>query len=208
MDEAITNQNNDQQPKTQPAGNGDQGSGKMFTQEEVNNIVKDRLARERAKNTPPEPTEEDKQHQALNDRESRIACREYIMDQGLPRELLDVLDTSNHEDFKAKADIVSGLLKSSKASRKEESPTLIEMKRRIAYEKGIPQELAIRLSGESETDIYRDAEAMIRIVRAIKGPAPLFIQSDGKKTTIADAFVSKKHKPKNYYQNDLDDDFF
>ena len=58
--EQENNQNNTQQPNTQPAENGDQGGGKLFTQEEVNTIVRDRLARERAKNTPPEPTEEEK----------------------------------------------------------------------------------------------------------------------------------------------------
>ena len=40
-------QNTTQQANTQPEENGT--AGKMFTQEEVNSIVKDRLARERAK---------------------------------------------------------------------------------------------------------------------------------------------------------------
>lgn len=39
--------NTTQQANTPPEGNGT--AGKMFTQEEVNSIVKDRLARERAK---------------------------------------------------------------------------------------------------------------------------------------------------------------
>lgn len=38
-----------QENPTQPEGNGP--AGKMFTQEEVNNIVRERLARERAKGT-------------------------------------------------------------------------------------------------------------------------------------------------------------
>lgn len=199
----ITNQNTNQQPTTQPADNGDQGSCKMFTQEEVNNIVKERLARERAKNTLPEPTEEDKQRQELSARESKVACREYIMDQGLPRELLDVLDTSNHEEFKAKADIVSTLLQNNGKSRSNaDSQALTEMKRRIAYEKGIPQELASRLIGDNESALYSDAETMRRIMHIIKGPAPMFIPEDsGGHLGIAEGFTIKKHKPKNYYHD-------
>lgn len=196
--EQITNQNTSQQPNTQPADNGDQGSGKMFTQEEVNNIVKERLARERAKNTPAEPTEEDKQRQELSARESKVACREYIMDQGLPRELLDVLDTSNHEEFKTKADIVSTLLKNNSQSRSSaDSQAIAEMKRRIAYEKGIPQELASRLIGENESDLYKDADVMLGVMRVIKGPAPLFNPEPRSDTGVAAGFANTKHKPRN-----------
>lgn len=166
-------QNNNQQPNTQPADNGEQGSGKLFTQEEVNTIIRDRLARERAKNTPAEPTEEEKRLNDLTIRENRLACREYVMDQGLPAKLLEVLDTSNQEDFKAKADIVSGLLRDNHTS-KADSAAIVEVKRRIAQENGIPAVLAERLCGDTESDIYKDAGVLMGIVRAIKGPAPLF----------------------------------
>lgn len=195
--EQEANQNNNQQPTTQPADNGDQGGGKLFTQEEVNNIVRDRLARERAKNLPQEPTEEEKRTQDLNARESKIACREYIMDQGLPRELLDVLDTSNHEEFKSKADIVSGLLKAAKPISKAESPVITEMKLRIASEKGLPRELASRLTGSNETEIYRDAETMRGIVRAIKGPPPMYDPTNSGEV-IGSGFKKAKHSPKQY----------
>lgn len=196
-----TNQNSEQQPNTQPAGNGDQGGEKLFTQEEVNDIVKDRLARERAKNTPQEPTEEEKRTQDLNARENRIACREYIMDQCLPTQLLDVLNTSNHEDFKNKADIVSGLLAAAKPAVKTENPALAEMKLRIAYEKGIPTELAARLKGETEKELYQDAATVQAIVRAIKGPPPMhepgpsYGSSEG---GMYSGFKKTKHTPKQY----------
>lgn len=193
-----TNQNNNQQPTTQPADNGDQGSGKMFTQEEVNNIVRDRLARERAKNTPQEPTEEEKRLQDLNARESRIACREYVMDQGLPSQLLDVLDTSNHEEFKQKADIVSGLLKAAKPATRTDNALLSEMKQRIAYEKRIPTELASRLTGATEAEIYKDADIMLGIIRAIKGPAPLFDPTNSGISDIGQGFKNTKHTPKQF----------
>lgn len=194
-----TNQNNNQQPNTQPADNGDQGGGKLFTQEEVNNIVRDRLARERVKKFPQEPTEEEKRLKDLNDRESRIACREYVMDQGLPQQLLDVLDTSNHEEFKNKANIVSGLLKANKPIGKADTAALAEMKLRIAYEKGIPSELASRLTGETESDLYKDADTMLGIIRVIKGPAPLYDpESCNSVEGLPKGFRNTKHTPKQY----------
>ena len=91
---------NTQQPtNSTPEDNGGQG-GKMFTQDEVNRIVSDRLARERAKAEP----QEDEREKALKARESRMDCREYIASKKYPPALLDVLDISDSEKFKAVAD--------------------------------------------------------------------------------------------------------
>lgn len=105
------NQNTNQEPTTQPTDNGEQGGGKLFTQEEVNNIIRDRLARERAKSIPQEPTEDEKRKLELDARESKLLCREYLQQSGLPPQLADVLDTSDQEEFRKKANIVSGLLR-------------------------------------------------------------------------------------------------
>lgn len=48
------------------------------------------------------------------------------------------------------------------------------LKQRIAQERGIPAEMAGRLTGETEKDIRRDADAMAASIRKIKGPAPDF----------------------------------
>ena len=48
------------------------------------------------------------------------------------------------------------------------------LKQRIAREKNIPQEFAERLSGETEADIKADADAVAKMLKAVKGPAPLF----------------------------------
>lgn len=114
MDEVITNQNSEQQPNTQPAENGNQGGGRLFTQQEVDRILKERLARERAKATPQEPTEAEKREKDLTARESRLNCRAYLLDNGLPAELLDVLDTSDVAKFQRAADTVHSLMKSYK----------------------------------------------------------------------------------------------
>lgn len=106
------NQNTTQQPTTQPADNGNQGGGKMFTQEEVNQIISDRLRREREKST---QQPQDDREAALQEREKAVAakettyrCREYLaeinMDEKHRQEFMEVLDTSDFDKFKAVVD--------------------------------------------------------------------------------------------------------
>ncbi len=92
---------NTQQTTTQtPEGTG----GKMFTQDEVNKIVSERLARERAK---AEPTAIDERETALKAREARLDCRDYLEELSKGGKaassvlgLLDILDTTDSEKFK------------------------------------------------------------------------------------------------------------
>lgn len=88
---------------TQPEVNG-APTGKTFTQEEVNKIVSDRLAKERAKQEPQaDPAAEQlaQREKELAARESRMTCTEYIKEKGLDAALMDIFDTSNAEAFKA-----------------------------------------------------------------------------------------------------------
>lgn len=102
MSEEINKQNIEDQPNNAaPAENGDQ-AGKMFTQDEVNKIVSDRLARDREKRSAQQ--QEDTKELALKARESKLDCREYLSEKKYPAELLEVLDTSDVEKFKATAD--------------------------------------------------------------------------------------------------------
>ena len=110
MEEITNNQDVEQQPTTQPADNGNKGSGKMFTQTEVDRIIKERLERDRAKRSPAEPSEAEKREAELTARESRLSCREYLLDSGLPSSLLDAFDTSDINRFKKAVDSVSGLI--------------------------------------------------------------------------------------------------
>lgn len=188
------NQNIEQQPNTQPADNGNQGGEKMFTQEEVNQIIKDRLDRERSKAKPPEPTEEEKRAQELTARENKLSCREYLVSSGHPAELLDVIDTSDIESFKAKAEIVLGLLRSNKQSLRSD-PAVDAVKMKVAAETGIPSDLALRLSGESEKEIRKDAEMLRGVVRKIKGAAPLASPEHNCSPEVG-GFRNAKHKPR------------
>lgn len=193
MDE-MNNVNTEQQPTTQPEANSIQGNERMFTQAEVDKIVKDRLAR--AKTAPKEPTEAEIRERELTAKESRLSCREYLIEQKYPAELLDVIDTSNIEEFKTKADTVSGLLNTRAKAAKTDPPELTEMKRRIGREQLIPDELALRLIGENEADLYRDANVMHGIIRQIKGPAPLF-KPEIPIDLTPQGFGNSKHIPKN-----------
>ena len=94
MSEEIKNNEPQQQP-TQPAENG---AGKMFTQDEVNKIVSDRLARDRESRA--NQQQNDEKESALKAREAKLDCREFVKDQDYPEDLLDLLDTSNLESFK------------------------------------------------------------------------------------------------------------
>ena len=86
--------NTEQQPtNSTPEASGGTGTERTFTQEEVNRIVSERLAREREKMAPSEADQREKELTAL-------ACKEYINAKGYPAELLEVLDTSDAERFK------------------------------------------------------------------------------------------------------------
>ena len=89
--------------KANPGANGGTG-GKTFTQEEVNRIVSERLTREREKLTQQPP--EDEREKALKAREARLDCRDYLDSKKYPAAMLDVLDCSDVEKFKAAVDVM------------------------------------------------------------------------------------------------------
>ena len=88
---------------------------KMFTQEQVNEIIKKRLKKQ--KEAESSIQELDSRAAELTARESRLNCREYILERGYPVELLDILDTSDVETFKSKADKANGVFESRQRSQ-------------------------------------------------------------------------------------------
>ena len=122
-----TNIVNDTQPNTQPAVNGNQSGGRLFTQEEVNKILRNRLEREKrsdrleheddeAPQAEPAAQEVSDREKELAARESLLECRVYLLDNGYPSVLLDVIDTSSPKEFSKRADIVYGLLRQNRRS--------------------------------------------------------------------------------------------
>lgn len=88
---------------TQPEVNGTATGGKTFTQDEVNRIVSDRLSKERASqgNAAEQLEQLNQREAALNAREAKLTCTEYIKAANLPEGLMEVFDTSNADQFKA-----------------------------------------------------------------------------------------------------------
>lgn len=111
-------QNTTQQANTQPEGNGT--AGKTFTQEEVNSIVRERLARERAKGTTtPGSTQEtdteaekaqlETDRKQLQTDRNMFECERYCKENGIDPELVQLLGADAPEIFKKKAESLKSI---------------------------------------------------------------------------------------------------
>lgn len=102
--------------KTPEAEEKPADGGKLFTQEEVDRIIKDRLKRQKIKANEDQEADlktrsEDlaKREADLNARETKLKCKEYLSDRGYPSDLLEILTLDDYEAFKKKADKVMQL---------------------------------------------------------------------------------------------------
>ncbi len=84
---------------TQQGGNDAEQAEKTFTQEEVNKIVQERLARIK-----PEPNDKEikleQRAKELDMRERKLEAKAMFAEKSLPKELLDILDYSDEEKMK------------------------------------------------------------------------------------------------------------
>ena len=97
-----------QQPNADPAATGE-NKGKLFTQDEVNRIVSERLNRERERAAQAAETAPDddtaRRRAELTEAENRVKCKEFLLDnKQYPAALLDLYDTKDFEAFKANAE--------------------------------------------------------------------------------------------------------
>ena len=103
------NQNTDQTPV--------QGAGeKTFTQDDVNRIVQDRLAKDREKASK-ELGEKEKE---LLQREFRLNSRQKLIEKGYPETLLDALNCNSEEAFDKALGIIDGLMEERLKSKKDD----------------------------------------------------------------------------------------
>lgn len=102
--ENINTTAENQQTNTQPEESGAQ---RTFTQEEVNKIVSERLERERNKKV--DNSEYETRLKELTERENKFACKEFLKEHQLPDELLEVINTSDVEKFKATAESIGNI---------------------------------------------------------------------------------------------------
>ena len=97
------------------APNEPETTEKLFTQEQVNEIIKKRLRNQ--KEAEATMQEVNARNAELTARERRLNCREYLMEKGYPAELLDIIDTTDVEAFKNKADRASGVFENRQRSQ-------------------------------------------------------------------------------------------
>lgn len=103
MEEHTQAQETEQTTTTQ-AG---ESAERLFTTEEVNKIVRERLERDRAKRGEGASSDQIQKAADLKAWENRLLCKEFIMENGYNSILLETLDTSDLETFKEKAQKLS-----------------------------------------------------------------------------------------------------
>ncbi len=117
MNTENMNQNIDQ-TAAQPA------EGKTFTQEQVNAIVSDRLARDRQKQS----DELSKREQELIQREFRLNNRQKLIDHGYPESIMEALNCSDEKSFDKALDIIDSLIKERTPSEQEKAEIQARLK--------------------------------------------------------------------------------
>lgn len=107
-------------PTAAEGGNPTPATGeRTFTQEDVNRIVQERLAKEKGKN---DATLTDRERD-LEHREFLLEAREMLATKGLPADLLDALNTSSKEAFEKSLSIIEEKMKGSSTAKKDKDTT-------------------------------------------------------------------------------------
>lgn len=101
---------------TQTSTEGTQQSGKTFTQDDVNRIVQERLAKEKSKASSNEDFEKktaelEKRTTELEARENRLNVVTALRDAGYPDELADVIRCSNADELKKSMEVIDKIIK-------------------------------------------------------------------------------------------------
>lgn len=91
---------------------------RTFTESEVNEIVQNRLARERRKSDR-EDSGDDRETN-LNDRELKITAKEKLLDMGMPTKLADLLRYDNEESLEEAIEAFNSLIGGT--GKKKEKP--------------------------------------------------------------------------------------
>ncbi len=102
----MANMENTSTQGTQAPTDGGQ-TERTFTQDDVNRIVQDRLAKDREKAA----KELSEREQELTQREFRLNSRQKLIDRGYPESIMDALNCSSEEAFNKALDVIDGLIK-------------------------------------------------------------------------------------------------
>ena len=91
---------------TQEGTEGAQQGGRTFTQEDVNRIVQERLAKEKSRVSGIKEDELSKRAAELDLRERKLTAREKLRENGIPDYMADALNMSTDEDFQKSLEAV------------------------------------------------------------------------------------------------------
>lgn len=94
-----------EQSNNEQNNNEQNNNERTFTQDEVNRIVADRLAKERSKSNP----DLEKRVAELDKRERRLNAIEELRKNGLSDSLIDALNMNSEEEFKKSIEIIKKL---------------------------------------------------------------------------------------------------
>lgn len=95
---------------------------KRFNQSDVDRIVKERLKRAERVADSTQTEEINTRRAELTQRENRLECREYLLNSGYSPELLEILDTTDPEQFKTKASKLQRLIDVEKRKAMPKAP--------------------------------------------------------------------------------------
>lgn len=103
--------------------NGGENTGKTFTQEEVNQIVSNRLKEEREKMKKEQDASFAEREQKITAREMRMNALEKLQEKGLPSSLVDAINCSDDETMTKSIDILMQTYKTEPQGHREPSYT-------------------------------------------------------------------------------------
>ena len=100
----------------------------LFTQEDINRIIRDRINKKKAKQEAEmaealeqlrtELTQDVEAKTAeLTTRENRLVCHQFLLDNELPIDLLEIIDTNEPDSFMEKAKKAAGLIEEKRSNR-------------------------------------------------------------------------------------------
>ena len=109
----MTNQNQQDDQQTQQQDQNQQG--KTFTQEDVNRIVSERLARAKNAANGSGSDRDAGVAKYLDRRERQLDARERLADAGIPKDLLPLVDCSSKEKMESSINLIGSYLGQKKA---------------------------------------------------------------------------------------------
>lgn len=101
---------------------GKNSEPKMFTQEEVNGFVQNRINRMRSQIEKESKAEYEKKFAELQAREMKLMAREALDSRGMPRELAEIITCADENDLNSKLDALEKIYGSSAAVKKQNEP--------------------------------------------------------------------------------------